>query len=170
MTLLSTIFGYAGTLLVVVSFQFKKEHQLFVLQAVAGALFTLHYGFAGDYSGMCMDIMCFLRAFLMASKNPRVKTKKVLAALLAVIVTLSILSWQDLFSFFPAFALVASTIALFTNNGDTIRKTQLFCTSPCWLTYNIHVRSMPTIICEVLDIGSVLVFYLRMRLKKRRDK
>ena len=41
-------------------------------------------------------------------------------------------------------------------------------TSPAWMAYNIHVLSWAGIVCETLDIVSVLVYFVRERLEKRK--
>ena len=170
MNLLSTVFGYAGTLCLVLSFQFRKERTLFVCQMLSGLLFVLHYGLAGDYTGMLMDGMCFVRSLMMASGKKALTGKPAMLVLCAVIVALGALSWDGLLSLFPTVALLASTAALFTGKGDVIRRTQLFCTSPSWLIYNIYVSSWPGVICETLDMGSVIVYYFRRLSQSKKKK
>lgn len=167
MNLFATILGYIGTMWLVISFQCKRERTLFVCQMLSGLFFVFHYGLAGDYTGMFMDGMCFIRALMMASNNKRLTGRFAELCLCAVIVVLCIISWDGIFSVFPGIALLASTIALFTAKGQTIRFTQLLCTSPAWLIYNFHVGSLPGIICETLDMGSVLIYQIRLFMEKR---
>ena len=168
MQILSTVFGWSGTAALVLSFQCKRERRLFLCQMLSGILFVLHYGFAGDYTGMCMDGMCFVRSLMMISGKPVLTGKGATAALCAVIVALCVLTWEGIFSIFPALALLASTVAVFSANGKKIRIAQFFITSPSWMTYNIHVSSWPGVVCEALDMGSVLVYWIRTRWEKHR--
>ena len=167
MTVFATILGYIGTACLVLSFQFKKERTLFLLQLLSAFFFVFHYGLLGDYTGMAMDGVCFARAVMMYSGKKALTGKVALCVVLAVIGLLCVLTWAGIFSIFPTIALFVSTIFLFSNDGEKIRRAQLFCTSPAWLTYNIYVRSFPGILCETLDMGSVVVYYLRKRFRNK---
>ena len=166
--ILAVTLGYLGTLCLVLSFQFRKERTLFFLQMLSGLLFVLHYGLSGDFTGMVMDGVNFVRALLMVSGKKAFTGKAAEGTILAVIVLLGILTWDGIFSVFPTIALFVSTVFLFTGDGEKIRKAQLFCTSPAWLTYNIYVRSFPGILCETLDMGSVVVYDVRKYFRNRK--
>lgn len=167
MVIFATVLGYIGTLFLVLSFQCKKEKYLFLCQMCSGIFFVAHYGLLGDYTGMVMDGMAFLRSLCMASGKKFLSGKGMMCILLAVILGLCVITWADIFSIFPTIALFVSTVFLYTGNGNKIRRAQFFCTSPAWLTYNIYVHSIPGIICESLDMGSVAVYWIRARRAKK---
>lgn len=168
MDLPATVIGYCGTACLVLSFQCKTERRLFLCQMLSGLLFVLHYGLLGDYTGMVMDGVCFVRSLMMISGKKLLKGRIALCTLLAVILALGVLTWDGIFSLFPTVALLVSTVFLYSDNTDIIRRAQFFCTSPCWLTYNIHVLSWPGILCESLDMASCLVFWCRSAVQKRK--
>ena len=130
------------------------------MQTASGFLFIFHYGLLGDFTGMVMDGMCFVRALMMASGKKIFTSKGALFVLIAIILGLCVVTWEGIFSLFPTLALLISTIFLYTGDGKKIRRAQFFGTSPSWMIYNIHVMSIPGIICESLDMLSVLVFWL----------
>lgn len=163
MRIAASIIGYVATACLVFSFQCKKEKLLFLFQTVSAFLFILHYGLNGDYTGMAMDGIAFVRAFLMASGKKPLTGKAALGVLLTAILVLGVLTWQDWFSVFPVIALLVSTVFLYSGDGKKIRRAQFFCTSPTWMVYNVRVASIPGIICEALDMASVLVYWIRNR-------
>lgn len=167
MTIVATILGYIGMAFLALSFQCKREIILFWFQMLSGLFFVLHYGLLGDYTGMAMDGVCFVRASMMASRKKIFTGIPMLAALITIILLLCVVTWEGFFSVFPTIALLVSTIFLYSGNGDRIRRAQLFCTSPAWLVYNVHVMSIPGIICEVLDMCSVIIYEFRAWRKRR---
>lgn len=167
MELLGQIIGGFGAACLILSFQFKKEQNIFLLQTASGLFFVVHYLLLGEYAGMCMDAVCFIRALLLATKKKWAFSKLTLCGIIAAVVVLSVFTYKNLFSLFPAAALIVSSVALWTNNGDKIRKTQLFATSPLWMVYNISVLSYAGIICEAFDMLSVIVFCIRKKLSKK---
>ena len=162
MTVLATLLGYIGMTFLVLSFQCKREIVLFWFQMLSGLFFVLHYGLLGDYTGMAMDGVCFVRAWMMASRKKVFTGLPTLIFLILIILALCIVTWEGVFSIFPTVALLVSTIFLYSGNGNKIRRAQFFCTSPAWLVYNIHVLSIPGILCELLDMGSVLLYVVRI--------
>ena len=165
MKIFATILGYLGMAFLAFSFQCKREKALFVCQMVSGLFFVFHYGLLGDYTGMAMDGVCFLRALMMASGKRALMSRGMMYGILATILLLCVVTWEGVFSLFPTIALLVSTVFLYSANGDKIRYAQLFCTSPAWMVYNIYVLSIPGILCESLDMGSVILYEIRRRRK-----
>ena len=74
-----------------------------------------------------------------------------------------ILAWDNWASIFPILAMVIGTPLLWTRKPTVIRYTGLFLISPGWLIYNITVFSIAGIITETLNIGSILISFLRYK-------
>ena len=60
-------------------------------------------------------------------------------------------------------AMLVSTHVMWKNDGNVIRKAQFFFVSPMWLINNIIVFSLGGIICESLNMLSIIVSYIRFR-------
>lgn len=167
MKIFADILGYIATVALVLSFQNKKEKTLFIFQIISGFFFVLHYGLNGNYTGMAMDGICFIRALFLYTKNKCLCGKISEIVLLIIIIGLGVWTYDGFFTIFPTIALFASTIATYTNNSDKIRLVEISITSPSWLTYNIYVLSIPGIICESLNILSVIIYYIRSSKKQK---
>ncbi|MBO7407425.1 MAG: YgjV family protein, partial [Clostridia bacterium] len=58
--------------------------------------------------------------------------------------------------------------ALWTRYADLIRFGQLIAVSPCWLAYNVFMFSIAGILLESFNIISIIVYYIRRRINKKR--
>ncbi len=154
------IVGMVATAALVSSFQCRRERTIAAFWTASAALFVLHYLLLGELSGAVMESALLVRNLLIVSRRPWV--------LRAAIVGLALLSWEGWFSLFPLLALIGSTVALWSDKARIIKTTQLLVTSPAWMVYNIHVLSWAGIVCETLDIVSVVVYFVRERLEKRK--
>lgn len=168
MRLAGQIVGMFATAALVSSFQCRKERTIACFWTVSAALFVAHYLMLGEVSGAVMESALLVRNLLVTSRRPWVMRRPTMWIMLAAIAGVSLLSWESWFSLFPLLALIGSTAALWTDNAKAIKITQLAVTSPAWMVYNIHVLSWAGIVCETLDIGSVLVYFLREKLEKRK--
>ena len=168
MRLAGQIIGMVATAFLAASFQCRKERTIACFWTASAALFTVHYLLLGEMSGAVMEVALLVRNLLMVSRRPWVMRRSTMWVLLTVITGLSLLFWERWFSVFPLLALVAATLALWSDRATVIKRTQLLVTSPSWMVYNIHVLSWAGILCETLDILSVLVYFVRERIGKHR--
>ena len=151
--------GFVAAAVVAASFQCRRERTIALFWTVSSALFVVHYALLGQLSGAVMQVPVLLRNLLVLSRRPWV--------LLVLIGGLSLLSWEGVFSLFPLIALVGSTLALWSDRAAVIRRTQLLVTSPAWMINNISVRSWAGILCETLDIASVVAYYIRTGVQRK---
>ncbi len=161
------IIGFAASAAMIFSFQLKKQKTLVMFWLISSVLFVTHYGMLGEWSGMAMESVLLLRNLLQYSQKPWVSKKWVLYLLLVLIAGLTALLWKNIFSLFPAIALTVSTLSLWTNDIIKIKKAQLLGTSPAWMVYNIRIGSWAGILCEALDMGSVVLYFFRARREKK---
>ena len=84
----------AAAALVVLSFQCKKNRQLFFMQMLGTALFTLHFGLLGQMPGVLLNAVCVLRALVVYLREERgwARSPVWLAALLAAYTAVSVLT------------------------------------------------------------------------------
>ena len=53
------------------------------------------------------------------------------------------------------------TVAMWTHNGKTMRIAQLCLVSPMWIVNNIYYFSIGGILCEVFNMVSVIISFVR---------
>lgn len=159
--------GFVAAAVVAASFQCRRERTIALFLTVSSALFVVHYALLGQLSGAVMQVPVLLRNLLVLSRRPWVLRRTTMVVLLVLIGGLSLLSWEGVFSLFPLIALVGSTLALWSDRAAVIRRTQLLVASPAWMIYNISVRSWAGILCETMDIASVVAYYIRTGVQRK---
>lgn len=158
--IIGQIFGLIGTAAAIASFQMKENKKFFIFQGIMGISFVLNYLFLGELSGCFMEFFCIVRAlvFALGKKSHKIW---VLALLEASFVVTTVLTFNGWLSIVLLVVHLVGTFAMWSDNGKLIRISQLFCVSPGWLIYNVAVFSIGGIICEVMNIVSAVVSFIR---------
>ena len=158
--ILAQVLGILGTIFAFLSFQLKENKKFFLLQALSGCMFALNFLLLGAYTGCVLNFINIFRGAVMIGTK---KTNKPywLIITLALYTVATILTYTNVFSLIALIAQLVGTIAMWSRNGKTIRVLQLFCVSPLWLIHNIFVFSIGGILCEVFNLGSIIVSLIR---------
>jgi len=158
--IIAQVLGILGTIFAFVSFQLKENKKFFMLQALSGCMFALNFLLLGAYTGCLLNFINIFRGAVMAGGK---KTSKpyLLIITLALYTIATVFTYTNIFSLIALIAQLVGTLAMWSRNGKTIRILQLFCVSPLWLVHNIFVFSIGGIICEVFNIGSIIVSLIR---------
>ena len=173
MDIIAQILSILGCALMIFSFQFKNNRNLFLAQTLAAITFCTSYLLFGAFGGAFTNIVSIVNnAILLSGEKLKKKPLLILVCIgYAIIPVLSLLNYSGagtikamleiIFSFVVAVSQVLITIAMWKDDGKTIRIVRLFITSPAWLIYNIVVFSLGGIICEMFSIISILVSFIR---------
>lgn len=161
------LFGYVGMATCLLSYQCHKNSRYFFCQTACAIGFTLQFLLLGAWSGMFMNLVAIIRGILF-SLGEKTHKPYILALILAAFVGTSLVSvllfdelwWIAVCVFI---AQTAGTLSQWTRNGKTIRDVQLYAVSPLWLVNNIYYGAIGGIICEVFNMISVIVSYIRFR-------
>ena len=161
--------GFFGLLSAVISYQCKTNRNYFVWQGLCGIFFSLQFVLMGAWAGLLFNAFNIVRAFLYRlSKSSRsvwvvlILEGYVVAATLVSVFLLKEPWWLVAFVFV---AQAGGTFTMWTRNGKIIRLSQLFVISPFWLLYDalIPTPSIGGILCEVFNMSSVIVSFIRFR-------
>ncbi|MGN1096169.1 MAG: YgjV family protein, partial [Eubacteriales bacterium] len=108
------------------------------------------------YRGIIMLIgdKCRKRGFLIS-----VQALYLLSFILAVFVFKE--AWY--LAILPFIGAVGSTFVMWTRDGKKIRISQLFLLSPLWLIYDAINGSVGGVLCEIFNITSVIISFIRFR-------
>ena len=165
--LIAQLIGFLGTVTSVIGMQQKEYDRIVLCKITNEFTVSVHYLLLGGYSGMIVN---FASIFANATYWYRIKKGKTTLpfqiVFAAVFVTLGALSWQGYISLFVIAAKLLSSVSLGIKNPRVIRILNLMST-PCWLTYNIYMRSIPGIISDSLVIASVIIAVIRLDILKR---
>lgn len=153
-------FGILGTIAAFVSFQIKENKKFFFLQAFSGCMFALNFLLLGAYTGCLLNFINIYRGAVMMG-GKKMRKAPWLISIQALYIVATIFTYTNIFSIIAMIAQLVGTFAMWSRNGKTIRMLQLFCVSPLWLVHNVFVFSIGGIICEVFNLGSIIVSLIR---------
>ncbi len=162
------LIGYGGMICAFLSFQCRKNRNYFFLQSGCGLCFAIQFALLGGWSGFLCNIFAIFRGIVMA-RGEKARKWYFLAFIEAGFVLSTALSiavfhepvWIALLLFV---AQGGGTLAMWTNNGKTIRLFQFFASSPIWLVHNtVYAFSLGGILCEIFNMVSVAVSFIRFR-------
>ncbi len=161
------LIGYAGMLCALISYQCKKNRNYFLFQMGCGIAFTLQFALLGSFAGMLLNVFSIVRGIIFALGD-RCKKIGYLIFMEACFTASSLVSffvfgevWWIAVLLFIAQA--GGTLAMWTRNGKVIRWAQLCGISPLWIVNNVYYFSVGGILCEVFNMLSVIVSFIRFR-------
>ena len=160
MEILAQIIGILGTCAAFISFQLKENKKFFILQATSGLMFALNFLLLGAPTGCVLNLINIYRGAVMAG-GKRLHKLPFLISIQAIYIIATVFTYTNIFSVIALTAQLIGTLAMWSGSGKTIRILQLFCVSPLWLVHNIFVFSIGGIVCEVFNIGSIIVSLIR---------
>lgn len=161
------LIGYLGMTCALVSYQCKKNKAYFLFQMGCAIAFTLQFLLLASWAGMFLNLFSILRGVIFSLGD---KCKKIgYLILIEICFAASCLSSVLFFNETWWIAVIlfiaqgGGTLAMWTRNGKIIRITQLSVMSPLWIVHNVYYFTIGGIACELFNIGSVIVSFLRFK-------
>jgi len=159
------IVGYLGTVCAIVSFQCKSNKGYFSFLTLCALFFAIQYSVLGSWSGLFINLVSVYRGAILLMGDRCRKTiylASVLAGfLLAAVFTVVLLSEKWWIALILCSAQFVGTLTMWTRNGRNIRIAQCAFVSPMWIVNNVYYNSLGGVICELFNICSVIVSWIR---------
>ena len=149
--------GILGTVVFFLSYQCKKNRNLFRVQFVSYLCYTAHLLLLGAVTGGISYVLNMVRSFCLGSKYTLLKGKWTCAILCALQIATLVFTWDGWWSVLPVAANIAATVGGYTHNARKIRLAGMFINSPLWIVYDVVVGSWAGIIDEVVSEASMLL-------------
>ena len=160
--------GIFGMLAAMISYQCKTNKNYFIFQGLSGAFFSAQFILIGAWAGLIFNAYNIVRALAYQSK--KAKSVACVVGLECLVLTAAMIS---IFVFkeawwlvsFTLIAQITGTFAMWTRDGKKIRISQMAVVSPFWLFYDllIPVPSIGGILCEVFNMASVIISFIRFK-------
>lgn len=165
------LIGFLAVIAFILSYQLRSNRGLFFLQLVGCAMFCLQFFLLGAASGCLSLAVNILRSALLMRYGdwPWVRRKVWPVLLCGVYLLILLHTWAGPVSLLAFAASAVSTLCCWTNNARTIRLGNLLCASPCWLVYDVLVRSWGGVVNEAITIASILLSLYRFGWKALGD-
>ena len=160
--------GIFGMLAAMISYQCKKNKNYFIFQGLSGAFFSAQFILIGAWAGLIFNAYNIIRALAYQSKKARsVACVISLECLVLTAALISIFVFKEAWWLvsFTLIAQITGTFAMWTRDGKKIRVSQMAVVSPFWLLYDllIPVPSIGGILCEVFNMTSVVISFIRFK-------
>ena len=137
-------------------------------------MFFLNFWLIGAISGALFNIASLVRGLLLSRNGKRVWKLVFIEAILTACFAYSLAQtvreegftlasgWLAILLSGLTFAsLLTITVFMWRGNGKHIRYVQFFFNSPAWILYNSFNFTLGGIICEVLNMVSIIVSFIR---------
>ena len=161
MEIWAQIIGIVAMCINIMSFQCKKNRNLFMMIGVGSLLFSVNFLMLGAYVSAVYNIISILRSAL--TLNEKLFTKKYFYMLCVLYVVATIFAYDNPWSIVLFAAQIVQTYTMWFKDGAVIRKAQICFISPAWLINNVIVFSIGGILCELFVICSAIVSFLRFK-------
>ena len=166
--IIAQILGILGMLAAMISYQCKKNKNYFIFQGLSGAFFSAQFILIGAWAGLIFNAYNIVRALAYQSKKAKsVVCVMSLEILVVIAAAMSVLVFKEAWWLvsFTLIAQVTGTFAMWTRDGKKIRISQMAVVSPFWLLYDllIPVPSIGGILCEVFNMASVIISFIRFK-------
>lgn len=160
-------FGIIGLVIIVLSFQFKKNSQFFLMQGLGSLMFSINFLLIGAWGGAFFNLCNLLRGTLFL-KDAKKKWKLVVIEIAYVAcfvfsVFLNPDPKQIILSAIPCVALLANSVFMWIGNPKHIRYCQIGFASPAWIVHNVFNVSIGGLLCECFNMISSAIYLVRTR-------
>lgn len=159
-------FGIIGLVIIVASFQCKKNKNFFLMQGMGSLAFVLNFFLIDAYAGALFNFTNLIRGLIFSKEDRKVwKLVLVIVMYTACFVFSSFLVWGNWFMIFiaalPYITLVIMSVLMWQGNGKHIRYFQVSLMSPAWIVHNIFNFSLGGILCEAFNMISTVISLIR---------
>ena len=149
----------------VLSYQFKKNSNIILCNALSRVLYVSQYFLLGAYEGAWLDITAFLISvfcYLQSRKNARENLVVLIVLSNLMIVAVGLISYRNIFSILPILGVVFETQALYLKSVNKILLMSLF-GAPFWLIYNMLNGAYGSMVGNIITLVSIVTALVRRR-------
>lgn len=164
--IIAQFFGILGLIISVLSFQEQDNKRFFIEQGLSGLMFFLNFILIGAISAALFNLTNLVRGAFFAKKDKKLWKLISVMLLYSVCLAFSLSKivddpFQIFLSVLTYLPLEVMTVLMWLGNGKHIRYGQFFVSSPSWIIHNIFNFSLGGILCEVFNMTSVIVSFIR---------
>ena len=163
--------GALAYLVIALSYFKKTKKSILIIQILAYILFTIHYSILMARTGTMCNILGLISLILIYIFDYYFPKKKniLIFILIPILVIISLLTYDNIYSIFPIIASVASLLS-FTKDDENFIRLIGIVGATCWFIYAIVVGSYFAIIFEVITITSTIIAYYKNKEEKKNGR
>lgn len=163
--IIAQVFGVFALIILALSLNKNNKKHLLKYQTLSNLCFALQYLFLNAFPGFSSFAMAILRNYIFAKyKNGKVP-KDIVFAFIVATIFLSLLSFQNIFSFLPVIGVCTYTYSLNLKKLKYARRAELFASVLC-IIYSLIVHAYTGIIGLAFEALMVSIAIYRFDIKK----
>lgn len=167
-------FGIIGLIIIVLSFQSKKNSRFFLMQGLGSLMFSLNFLLIGAWGGALFNLCNVLRGTLYLKDAKKTWKLIVVETAYTACFVFSVFVNPDpiqiILAAIPCAALVADSVVMWLGNDKHIRYCQIAFMSPSWIIHNIFNISIGGLLCESFNMVSSAIYLVRMKQEEKENK
>lgn len=158
------ILSLIGMILTVLSFQLKGKKQILIMQTAGSAFFLASFILLESLSAVYLNVIFLIRniIFYFRADKKWARHKIWLYVLLIAVTVAGSLGYRSLWDILPIIGSIFGTVAAYMDNENMFRILKLG-DSPCWFIYNMSIPSVGGLVCEAINIISIIIGLIRYR-------
>ena len=154
------------------SYQMRKRSMTLTLLSIASIFWATQLALLGAWTGVVVNIINIFRGFLLAGKEKYkwIASKATLFSIVGVFAASGVVCFylDGPLSLLPTVTSIVQTFGLYSSNKNKLRFVSMGC-SVCWITYNSIVQSYSGVLCESLNMCSIIIYFIRLKVGKKND-
>lgn len=164
-------FGIIAVIIGLITYQLKSQRQILIALIFTTIVFSLHYGFLGEWTGMGMNMVGMVRTVAYYFRNQKGSRDQVVPVVFTALMAVAgILTWTAWYSVFVFLGLVINGYCTSFYDSQKVRMSILV-TSPLVIVYDAFVQSWGGLAYETMAIISAIIgLTAAYRLKKKGEK
>lgn len=178
--IIAQIIGVFAMAMNCLSYQQRSKVGILLFQLIGSALFAVNFFMLGAYSGAILNVVAIIRAFVFIKKDFFRAEHPAWAVAFSVTYVLSYAlvftalgkeatPYNFIVEILPVIAMIVTTVGFRFKSAKALRRFG-FVSSPLWLCYNVCSVAVGAIICEAINIVSLVIATVRFDLKKKENE
>ena len=161
--LIGQLLGLVAVVMGFLSFQRKTPVGIIVFQMMTALIFAVHYTLIGAPTAIALNLLAAANCIFCYFRDKR-GSKSLIGSyvLMALVVIISLLTWEGWYSIAIMVGLVFNTISLALDHPQKTRRVMLI-KAPLCFVYNLMVGSVGGMIYECAILSSAVIGLLRYR-------
>lgn len=162
---IAQIIGGVALIILMLSFQKNNKETLLRFQILSSMLYAIQYLFLDASTGCLMNFACMIRNVIFNKYKDRKVPTYWLGIVLALMILLSVISYNGVISLLPMIAVVLYSCALWNGNLKIVRIIEIISCS-LFIYYNIKVIAITGLIATILELFAALIAVYKFDIKK----
>jgi len=161
--------GAIGYTALALSYYRKKKIDILFMQIIAYVFFSIHYYLLDAITGtMCnlLGLGAISIIYLVEKKKDLKRRNNLILGIIPILVLISLLTYENMYSILPIVASVLSLISFLTDKENTIRAIGII-SAISWLLYAIIYKSYVAIVFEIITVIATSIAFVKYKLLKR---